>query len=119
MGEKHHNISHVLVKGRRHGHPLSRGRLPGKFVLPLGLEICLLVSYFRKMWENAVDEVIDAAILVLSEELREMVREKRRKRGRKCRNWIARRESPWASNCLFRKLSSKDPQEYGKRMRIR
>jgi hypothetical protein len=45
------------------------------------------------MWENAIDEVIDAAILVSSEELREIVREKRRKRGRKCRNWIARRAS--------------------------
>jgi len=45
------------------------------------------------MWENAIEEVIDAAILVSSEELREIVREKRRKRGRKCRNWIARRES--------------------------
>ena len=29
------------------------------------------------MWENAIDEVIDAAILVLSEELREIVGEKR------------------------------------------
>ena len=75
-------------------------RLPGKFVLPLGLEICLLASYFRTMWENAIDEVFDAAILVLSEELRVMMREKRRKRGRKCRNWIARRESPGASNCF-------------------
>ena len=53
-------------------------RLPGKSVLPLGLEIwasyqecyVLLVSYFRTMWENAIDEVIDAAILVLSEELK-------------------------------------------------
>jgi hypothetical protein len=45
------------------------------------------------MWENAIDEVVDAAILVLSKKLREIVREKRRKRGRKCRNWIARRES--------------------------
>jgi hypothetical protein len=50
------------------------------------------------MWENAIDEVIDAAILVLSEELREIVGEKRRIRGRKCRNWIARRESLGASN---------------------
>jgi hypothetical protein len=54
------------------------------------------------MWENAIDEVFDAAILVLSEELREIVREKRRKLGRKCRTWIARRESLGASNCLFR-----------------
>jgi len=54
-------------------------RLPSKFVLPLGLEICLLVSYFRTTWENAIDEVIDAAILVLSEELGEAVREKRKK----------------------------------------
>jgi hypothetical protein len=30
------------------------------------------------MWENAIDEVIDTAILVLSEELREIVRGKRR-----------------------------------------
>ena len=29
------------------------------------------------MWENAIDGVTDAAILVLSEELREIVREKR------------------------------------------
>jgi len=58
------------------------------------------------MWGNAIDGVIDAAILVLSEELREIVREKRRKRGRKCRNWIALRESLGASNCLFRELSS-------------
>ena len=93
-------------------------RLPGNFVLLLGLEICLLVSYFRTMCENAFDVVIDDAILVLSEELREMVREKRRKPGRKCRNWIARRESPGASNCLFRKLSSKDPQAYSKHMRM-
>jgi hypothetical protein len=57
------------------------------------------------MWENAVDEVVDAAILVLSEEVREIVKE----RGRKCRNWIARRESLGASNCLFRELSSEDP----------
>jgi hypothetical protein len=33
------------------------------------------------MWENAIDKVIDATILVLSEELREIVREKRRRRG--------------------------------------
>ena len=63
------------------------------------------------MWENAIDEVIDAAILVLSQELKEIVREKRRKRGRMCRNWIARRESLGASDCLFRELSSEDPQE--------
>ena len=62
------------------------------------------------MWENAIDEVTDATILVLSEELREIVREKRRKHGRKCRNWIARRESLGATNCLFRELSSEDPQ---------
>ena len=66
------------------------------------------------MWGNAIDEVTDAAVLVLSEELREIVREKRRKRGRMCRNWIARRESLRASNCLFRELSSEDPQEYRK-----
>jgi len=94
-------------------------RLPVKFVLSLELEICLLVSYFRTIWENATDEVIDAAILVLSEELREIVREKGRKGGRNCRNWIACTESLGASNCLFRELSSEDPQEYGKRMRIR
>jgi hypothetical protein len=70
------------------------------------------------MWENAIDEVIYAAILVLSEELREIVKEKRKKRGRKCRNWIARRESLGASNCLFRELSSEDPQEYIKHMRM-
>ena len=70
------------------------------------------------MWENATDEVIDAAILVLSEELREIVREKRRKRRRKCRNWIVRRESPGASNCLLRELSSQDPQEYRRHMRM-
>jgi len=39
----------------------------GKSVLSLGLEICLLVSYFWTMSENTTDEVIDAAILVLSE----------------------------------------------------
>jgi hypothetical protein len=44
-------------------------RLTGKFVLPLGLEICLLVSYFRTMWENANDEVIDAAIFFLNGDL--------------------------------------------------
>jgi hypothetical protein len=38
------------------------------------------------MWENAIDEFIDAAILVLSEEFREIVMEKRSKRDRKCRN---------------------------------
>jgi hypothetical protein len=70
------------------------------------------------MWEDAIDEVIDAAILVLSEELREIVREKGRKRGRKCINWIARRESLGVANCLFRELSSEDPQEYRKRMRL-
>ena len=88
-------------------------RLPGKFVLPLGLEICLLVTYFRTMLGNAIDEVTDAAILVLSEELKEIVREKR-KSGRKCRNWIARRESLGASNCLFCLFSSEDPQKYKK-----
>ena len=93
-------------------------RLPRKFVLLLGLDICLLVSYFRRMWENAIDEVIDAAILVLSGELREIVREKRRKRGWQCRNWIAGRESLGASNCLFRELCNEDPQEYGKHMRM-
>jgi hypothetical protein len=50
--------------------------LPSKFVLPLGLEICLLVSHVRTSWENALDEVIDAAILILNEELRETVRGK-------------------------------------------
>jgi hypothetical protein len=64
------------------------------------------------MWENAIDGVIDAAILVLSEELREIVKENWRKRGRKCRNWIAPRESLGASNCLFRKLLSEDPKEF-------
>jgi hypothetical protein len=70
------------------------------------------------MWENATDEVSDAAILVLSEELREIVRGKRRKRGRKCRNWIARRESLGASNYLFCELSKEGPQEYRKHTRI-
>ena len=70
------------------------------------------------MWENAIDEVIDAAILVLSQELRQIVREKRRKRGRKCRNWIARGESLVASDCLFRELSSEDPQAYRRHMRM-
>jgi hypothetical protein len=70
--------------------------LPGIFVLSLGLEIwvsyqecfeyVLFVSYFRTMWENVIDEVTDAAVLVLSEDLREIVREKSRKRGRNCRN---------------------------------
>jgi len=53
-------------------------RLPSKFVLPLVLEICLLVSQFRTSWENATDEVIDDSILVLNEELKELVWEKRR-----------------------------------------
>ena len=79
-------------------------RLLGKFVLPLGLGICLLVSYFRTMWENVIVEVFDAAVLVLSEDLREIVRGKRRKRGRKCRNWIARTESLGASNCYMNYL---------------
>jgi len=91
-------------------------RLPGKFVLPLGLAICfLLVSYFRTMWGNATDKVTDAVILVLSEELREKVREKR-KCGPKHRNWIAHRESLGASNCLFCELSSQNPQEYRQHM---
>jgi hypothetical protein len=70
------------------------------------------------VWENAIDQVTDAAVLVLSEELREIVREKRRRRGRKCRNWIAHRELLGASNCLFHELSSEDPQEYRKHMRM-
>jgi hypothetical protein len=70
------------------------------------------------VWGNAIDVVTDAAIFVLSEELREVVREKRRKRGCKCGNWIARRELLGASNCLFRELSSEDPQEYRKHMRM-
>jgi hypothetical protein len=60
------------------------------------------------LWENAIDEVIDAALLVLSEELREIVREKKRKRG----------ESLGASNYLFRELSSEDPQEYRKHAKM-
>ena len=70
------------------------------------------------MWENAIEEVIDAAILVLSEELREIARKERRRRVRKCRNWIARRKSLGASDCLFCELSSEDPHEYRKRMRM-
>jgi hypothetical protein len=70
------------------------------------------------MWENVIEEFIDATILFLSEELREIAREKRRRRGRKCRNWIARRKSLGASNCLFHELSSEDPQEYRKHMRM-
>jgi NTP pyrophosphatase (non-canonical NTP hydrolase) len=66
------------------------------------------------MCENAINEVIDAAILVLSEELGEIVREKRRKHGCKCRNWISHTESLGASNCLFHELSSEDRQEYKK-----
>jgi hypothetical protein len=46
------------------------------------------------------------------------VKENRRKRGRKCRNWIARRKSLGASKCLFRELSSEDTQEYRKHVRI-
>ena len=42
------------------------------------------------------------------------MREKRRNRGNKCRNWIARRESLGASECHFCELSSEDPQEYRK-----
>ena len=79
-------------------------RLPCKFVLPLGSEICLLVSYFRTMWENAIDKVFDAAVLILIEYLREIVRGKRRKRGRKCKNWIARREALGASDCFVNYL---------------
>jgi hypothetical protein len=56
------------------------------------------------MWENAIVEVFDAAVLVLSEDLREIVWGKRRKRGRKCRNWIARRESLGVSNCFVNYL---------------
>jgi hypothetical protein len=67
---------------------------------------------------NAVDGVIGGAVLVLSEELKEIVKEKKRKRGRKCRNWIARRESLGASNCLFRELFNEDPKEYRKHMRM-
>jgi hypothetical protein len=83
------------------------------------------------MWENAIDKVNDAAILVLSKTLREIVREKRRKRHlreivtekrrkhrRKCRNWIIHRESLGSSNCLFRELSSQDLQEYTRHMRM-
>jgi len=70
------------------------------------------------VWENAIEEVIGDASLVLSEEMRDIVREKRRRRGRKCRNWIARRKSLGASICLFRELSSEDPQEYRKHMRM-
>jgi hypothetical protein len=32
------------------------------------------------VWENAIDKVTDVAILVLSEELKEIVREMRRRR---------------------------------------
>jgi len=63
-------------------------RLPSKFVLPLGLKICLLVSHFRTSWENATDEVIGAAILVLNEDLREIVWEKRRKHCTMAYNFI-------------------------------
>ena len=42
------------------------------------------------------------------------MRERGRERGRKCRNWIARRESLGAANCLFCELSSEDPQEHRK-----
>jgi hypothetical protein len=58
------------------------------------------------MWENAIDKVIDAAILLLSGELREIVREKRRKRGCQCRNWIAGRESLRTSNCFVNYLTN-------------
>jgi hypothetical protein len=78
----------------------------------------LLVSYFQTTWENAIDEVTDAAILVLSEKLRKRVREKRRKHCHKCRNWIVRSESLGASNRLFHELSSQDPQEYRRHTRI-
>ena len=44
------------------------------------------------------------------------MREKKRKRGRNFRNWIAHRESLVASNFLFRELSSEDPQ-YTEHMR--
>ena len=70
------------------------------------------------MLENAIEEVTDAAILDLSEELREIVRKKRTKRRRKCRNWIVSRESLRASNCLFRELSSQDRQEYRRHTRM-
>jgi hypothetical protein len=53
------------------------------------------------MWKNAIDEVTDTAILVLSEEIREIVGEKRSKRICKCRNWITRREALGALNCLI------------------
>jgi hypothetical protein len=44
---------------------------------------------------------IDAAVIVLSEELRQIIKEKRTKRE-KCRNWIARRQTHGASNTLLR-----------------
>jgi hypothetical protein len=67
------------------------------------------------MWENAIDEVTDAAIWVLSEELREIVREKR---GHQCRKWIAQKPDrsygiTWSIE-LFRVLASEDSQEYRK-----
>jgi len=54
----------------------------------------------------------------LSEDFREIVRRKRWKPARQCRNWIPRRESLGASNYLFRELSSEDPQEYRKQIRM-
>ena len=55
---------------------------------------------------------------MLSDDLGEIVRGRRWKRARLCRNWIARRESLGASNYLFRELASADPQEYRKQMRL-
>jgi hypothetical protein len=40
------------------------------------MKICLLLTYLRTIWESTIDEIINAAILVLSEKLRETLRER-------------------------------------------
>jgi hypothetical protein len=58
-----------------------------------------------------IDKAIDAAVIVLCEELRQIIKKKRTKRE-KCRNWIARRQTHGASKTLLRELANEDPQEY-------
>lgn len=64
-----------------------------------------------------IEEAIDAVIIILSEELRDLVKKKGKKR-RKCRNWIMRREIHGGSNSVVREIANEDPKEYRRHLRL-
>lgn len=65
--------------------------------------------------DEAIDDVIDEVIVVLSDELKEMLI---KKRMIWVRDWIARRDEYGASQTVIREIAVEDPLEFKKQLRM-